>query len=210
MLLEAACPGPVCGVDEAGRGPLAGPVYAAAVILHRRAVPEGLDDSKKLTVKARARLEIEIKARALAWSVAFASVEEIASLNILHAAGLAMRRAVAGLKQAPAFALVDGNYAFDLGVPVRTVVGGDGLSASIAAASILAKTARDRLMVELDRVHPGYGFAEHKGYHAPAHIEALGRLGPCAIHRMGWAPLRALMEGGAALEAAKDDGHHGA
>ena len=196
MLLEAACPFPVCGVDEAGRGPLAGPVSAAAVILHPDRVPDGLNDSKKLTAKARERLEGEIKVQALAWCVAFASVEEIASLNILHAAGLAMRRAVAGLKTAPAFALVDGNYAFDLGTPVKTVVGGDGVCSSIAAASILAKTARDRLMVEMDGQHPGYGFADHKGYGAPAHLAALRRLGPCAIHRMSWAPLRLLLEGG--------------
>jgi ribonuclease HII len=214
MLLERACPEPVCGVDEAGRGPLAGPVFAAAVILKKRKVPAGLDDSKKLTAKARERLEIEIKGRALAWSVAFASVDEIADLNILHAAGLAMRRAVAALPVPPAYALVDGNYAFDLGVPVKTVVGGDGLSASIAAASILAKTARDRLMVELDALHPGYGFADHKGYGAPAHLAALERLGPCAIHRMAWAPLRALMEGGsiwdAPLGAAEADDQRGA
>jgi ribonuclease HII len=195
MLLEAACPGPVCGVDEAGRGPLAGPVSAAAVILHADRVPEGLDDSKKLTAKARERLEGEIKAAAIAWSVAFASVDEIAELNILHAAGLAMRRAVRALAPRPVFALVDGNYAFDLAVPVKTVVGGDGVCCSIAAASILAKTARDRLMVEMDRRHPGYGFADHKGYGAPAHLAALERLGPCAIHRMSWAPLRALMQG---------------
>jgi ribonuclease HII len=196
MLLEAAWPAPVCGVDEAGRGPLAGPVCAAAVILHIDRVPRGLNDSKKLTARARERLELEIKAQALAWSVAFATVEEIASLNILHAAGLAMRRAVAALAPAPAYALVDGNYAFDLSVPVKTVVGGDGVCCSIAAASILAKTARDRLMVEMDARHPGYGFAAHKGYGAPAHMAALALLGPCAIHRMGWAPLRLLMEGG--------------
>jgi ribonuclease HII len=195
MLLEAACPGPVCGVDEAGRGPLAGPVSAAAVILRADRAPEGLDDSKKLTAKARERLEIEIKASAVAWSVAFATVEEIAELNILHAAGLAMRRAVQALAPRPVFALVDGNYAFDLAVPVKTVVGGDGVCCSIAAASILAKTARDRLMVEMDRRHPGYGFADHKGYGAPAHLAALERLGPCAIHRMSWAPLRALLAG---------------
>jgi ribonuclease HII len=201
MLLEAACPGPVCGVDEAGRGPLAGPVSAAAVILHADRVPEGLDDSKKLTAKARERLEGEIKAAAIAWSVAFATVEEIAELNILHAAGLAMRRAVQALAPRPVFALVDGNYAFDLAVPIKTVVGGDGVCCSIAAASILAKTARDRLMVEMDRRHPGYGFADHKGYGAPAHLEALGRLGPCAIHRMSWAPLRALIEGAPIADA---------
>lgn len=196
MLLEAACPAPVCGVDEAGRGPLAGPVSAAAVILDPARVPEGLNDSKKLTARARERLEAEIKTAAVAWSVAFATVDEIAELNILHATGLAMRRAVAGLAVRPAFALVDGAYAFKLDAPVKTVVGGDGLCASIAAASILAKTARDRLMVEMDARHPGYGFAHHKGYGAPAHLQALARLGPCAIHRMTWAPIRLLLAGG--------------
>src|SRR3954467_6083594 len=149
MMLEAACgPGHVCGVDEAGRGPWAGPVSAAAVILDPARLPEGVDDSKQLTAKARERLEVEIKACAVAWCVAFASVEEIAELNILHATGLAMRRAVEGLHISASFALVDGNYAFKLPCPVRTGVGGDGLCLSIAAASILAKTARDRLMAE--------------------------------------------------------------
>ena len=189
-------PHPVCGVDEAGRGPWAGPVCAAAVILHPRRVPDGVDDSKKLTARARERLEDEIKRRAVAWAVAFATVEEIAELNILHATGLAMRRAVEALKVAPAVALVDGNYRFALPCEVRTVVGGDALSASIAAASILAKTARDRLMVEMDGLHPGYGFASHKGYGAARHIEALQTLGPSPIHRMSWAPIRLLMEGG--------------
>jgi len=195
LLLEAACPGPVCGVDEAGRGPWAGPVHAAAVILDPRALPEGLDDSKKLSAKARDRLEGEIKQRAIAWCVASASVEEIAELNILHATGLAMRRAVEGLATTAAFALVDGNYAFRLPCPIKTVVGGDGISASIAAASILAKTARDRLMQEMDGLYPGYGFAAHKGYHAPAHVEALIRLGPCPIHRLTWAPVRLALAG---------------
>jgi ribonuclease HII len=196
MMLEAACQGPVCGVDEAGRGPWAGPVYAAAVILDPKRLPDGLDDSKKLSAKARDRLEAEIKDRALAWCVASASVEEIAALNILHASGLAMHRAVTGLKVTAAFALVDGNYRFALPCPIKTVVGGDGISASIAAASILAKTARDRLMQEMDALYPGYGFAAHKGYHAPIHVEALGRLGPCPIHRLSWAPVRLVLEGG--------------
>jgi ribonuclease HII len=195
FLLEQACIGPVCGVDEAGRGPWAGPVSAAAVILDPRRAPSGLDDSKKLSARKREFLEVEIKARAVAWCVAFATVEEIDSLNILQATGLAMRRAVEGLAVTPAFALVDGNYRFKLPCEVKTVVGGDGLSASIAAASILAKTARDRLMVELDAQFPGYGFAAHKGYHAPVHVEALRALGPCAIHRMGWSPIRALRGG---------------
>jgi len=193
LMLEAACPWPVCGVDEAGRGPWAGPVSAGAVILDPACVPEGLNDSKLLTHKARERLEVVIKAQALAWGVGFASVEEIDRLNILKATGLAMRRAVEGLKLAAAFALVDGNYAFALPCPVKTVVKGDMLSSSIAAASILAKVARDRLMVEMDEIHPGYGFAAHKGYHAPMHVEALNRLGPCAIHRSSWAPIRLVL-----------------
>ncbi|MGA0602366.1 ribonuclease HII [Caulobacter sp. KR2-114] len=200
MRLEKDCPAPVCGVDEAGRGPWAGPVSAAAVILRPRARIAGLDDSKKLTARQRDALEPEIKHRALAWAVAFASVEEIAELNILRATGLAMRRAVEALSTLPAFALVDGNYAFDLPCPVRTVIGGDATSASIAAASILAKTARDRAMVELDAAHPGYGFAEHKGYGVPAHQQALKALGPCPAHRATWAPLRALMAAGADVQ----------
>ena len=193
LLLEAACPAPVCGVDEAGRGPWAGPVSAAAVILDPKRVPAGLDDSKALSAKARARLELEIKEQAVAWCVAYASIEEIAALNILQATGLAMRRAVEGLATPAVFALVDGNYGFDLPCPIKTVVRGDSLSCSIAAASILAKTARDRLMVEMDALYPGYGFAAHKGYHAAVHVDALRRLGPSPIHRMGWAPLRALV-----------------
>lgn len=186
--------GPVCGVDEAGRGPLAGPVSAAAVILDPGDIPEGLDDSKALTAARREALEVQIKARAVAWGVGFASVHEIAELNILHAAGLAMCRAIEALAVAPASALVDGNYRFKLPCEVRTVVGGDGLSLSIAAASILAKTARDRLMVELDGVYPGYGFAAHKGYGAPAHRAALRALGPCPEHRRSWAAIRDLFE----------------
>jgi len=190
--LESLHPAPVCGVDEAGRGPLAGPVCAAAVILDVSAIPAGIDDSKKLTAKAREALEAQIKASAVAWAVAFASVEEIENLNILHATGLAMRRAVQGLSLQPAHALVDGNYAFSLPCPVRTVVKGDSLSLSIAAASILAKTARDRLMAEMDSIYPGYGFAKHKGYGAAAHMAALQALGPSPIHRPSWAPIRLL------------------
>jgi len=194
LSLEAAHPWPVCGVDEAGRGPWAGPVSAAAVILDPVRTPAGLDDSKKLSERRREALEIEIKASALAWGVGFASVGEIAELNILQATGLAMRRAVEALAVAPAFILVDGSHRFDLPAPVRPVVRGDSLSASIAAASILAKTARDRVMVELDEAWPEYGFAAHKGYHAPVHVEALQRLGPCPAHRMSWAPIRALLD----------------
>ena len=190
---RAILAGPVCGVDEAGRGPWAGPVCAGAVILDVTQVPVGLNDSKKLTERARGVLEPQIKASALAWGVGFASVDEIDALNILQATGLAMRRAVEALKVRPAHALVDGNYRFVLPCTVTTVVGGDGKSLSIAAASILAKVARDRLMVEMDALYPGYGFAGHKGYHAAVHVAALARLGPCAIHRRSWAPIRALI-----------------
>ena len=203
LTLEAVHPGPVCGVDEAGRGPWAGPVCAAAVILHADRVPEGIDDSKRLTAAARADLEPAIKEAALAWAVAFADVDEIHQLNILHATGLAMRRAVEALAPAAAHALVDGNYRFALPCTVQTVVKGDALSLSIAAASILAKTARDRLMVEMDALHPGYGFAQHKGYHAPEHVSALLTLGPCPIHRRGWAPIRALLDTPEPLERAE-------
>jgi ribonuclease HII len=204
MLLEKDCPGPVCGVDEAGRGPWAGPVSAAAVILHPRKVPKGLDDSKKLTAKTREALELEIKDRAVAWCVGFASVEEIGELNILHATGLAMRRAVEGLGVKPAFALVDGNYRFRLPCAVKTVIGGDGLSKSIAAASILAKVARDRLMAQMDQLYPGYHFAAHKGYGAPRHAEALLALGPCEIHRLAWAPVKLAILGRNPLDAPID------
>ena len=190
LTLEAAHEGPVCGVDEAGRGPWAGPVSAAAVILDPACVPPGLNDSKKLTAAQRESLEAEIRSTALAHAVAFASVAEIAELNILQATGLAMRRAVAALSLRPATALIDGNRVFDLGCRGVAVIGGDGLSASIAAASILAKTARDRAMVEMDVVHPGYGFAEHKGYGVPVHAEALERLGPCPEHRMSYRALQ--------------------
>ena len=193
-VLIQSCGGLVCGVDEAGRGPWAGPVAAGAVILSHDDLPEGIDDSKVLTAERREILEIEIKTRAVAWGVGFASVEEIAELNILHATGLAMCRAIEAMAVQPAAALVDGNYRFRLPCDVQTVVGGDGLSLSIAAASILAKTARDRLMIELDAEYPGYGFAGHKGYNAPVHQQALKDLGPCPAHRRGWAPIRALLE----------------
>ena len=192
MSLEAKYPGPVCGVDEAGRGPWAGPVSAGAVILDPGNVPAGLNDSKKLTAKARERLEIEIKATALAWGVGLASAQEIDEINILQATGLAMRRAMAALKITPAFALVDGNYRFDLPCPLQPIVKGDALSASIAAASILAKVERDRIMMAADLDYPEYGFAGHKGYHAASHVAALKAHGPCPIHRMSWAPIRDL------------------
>jgi ribonuclease HII len=146
-----------------------------------------------LSAKAREELELEIKTEAIAWGVGFANVAEIAELNILHATGLAMCRAVEALHIKPVFALVDGNYRFKLPCEIKTVVGGDGISASIAAASILAKVARDRLMHQLDGLYPGYGFASHKGYGAPVHIAALKELGPCPEHRMTWAPIRELL-----------------
>lgn len=196
MMLELACgQGPVCGVDEAGRGPWAGPVSAAAVILDPDRVPKGLNDSKKLSAKARAALEEEIKAVAIAWRVEMAGIEEIAEFNILHATGRAMCRAIEGLSVTPAIALVDGNYRFPLPCDVKTVVKGDSLSCSIAAASILAKEARDRLMIEMDALYPGYGFASHKGYHARIHVEGLVKLGPSPIHRLGWAPVKAALAG---------------
>jgi len=206
MLEKAFIGGLVCGVDEAGRGPWAGPVSAAAVILdaNPRRVPKGLDDSKKLSAKTREALELEIKAKAVAWGVGFASVQEIASLNILHATGLAMRRAVEAMAVKPALALVDGNYRFNLPCEVTTVVGGDGKSKSIAAASILAKVARDRLMTEMDQLYPGYGFASHKGYRAPVHAEALLALGPCEIHRMAWGPVKLALMGKDPLMAFDD------
>ena len=196
LSVEAAfADGPVCGVDEAGRGPWAGPVCAGAVILDPGRIPVGLNDSKRLTARVREALEPQIMASAIAWGVGFATVEEIDALNILKATGLAMRRAVEALTVAPAHALVDGNYRFDLPCAVTPVVGGDGKSLSIAAASILAKVARDRLMVEMEVAHPGYGFAAHKGYHAAAHVEALVRLGPSPIHRRSWRPIQRVLAG---------------
>lgn len=193
-LLARRVGGLVCGVDEAGRGPWAGPVAAGAVILSADAIPDGIDDSKALTAARRETLAVEIKACAVAWGVGFASVEEIAELNILHATGLAMCRAIEAMAVRPTAALVDGNYRFKLPCDVETAVGGDGLSLSIAAASILAKTARDAVMIEMDGVYPGYGFASHKGYNAPIHQAALKTMGPCPIHRRGWAPIRALLD----------------
>lgn len=182
----------ICGVDEAGRGPIAGPVTAAAVILNPDAIPEGIADSKALTERRRDALEPLIQQQALAWGVGFASAQEIDQLNILKATERAMQRAVAALTVTPDHALVDGNYRFALPCPVTPLVKGDSLSLSIAAASILAKVARDRHMKALDQQYPGYGFARHKGYGAAAHMAALRQLGPCPEHRMSWAPLRNL------------------
>ncbi len=183
----------LCGVDEAGRGPLAGPVYAAAVILRPGDVLEGINDSKKLTEKKREALFDVICERAAAYSIASASVEEIERINILQATFLAMRRAVQGLSVRPDLALIDGNrLPPDWEVPARTVVKGDTLSASIAAASILAKVSRDRVMLELDRRFPAYGFAKHKGYGTAAHYAALRKGGPSPEHRLSF--LRSFFE----------------
>jgi ribonuclease HII len=184
----------VAGVDEAGRGPLAGPVSAAAVILDPARSIAGLADSKTLTPARRDALDLEIRARSLAWSIAWASAEEIDRLNILQASMLAMQRAVAALKVRPTLVLFDGNRCPDVGCKGEAIVGGDGLVPSIGAASILAKVARDRIMCDLDRAFPGYGFAGHKGYPTRAHIEALRRLGPCPEHRRSFGPVRALIE----------------
>lgn len=173
----------VCGIDEAGRGPLAGDVYAAAVILPRGVEIAGVNDSKKLTEKKREALFGEITARAAAYCVATASVAEIDELNILRAAMLAMRRAAEGLAVKPDLALVDGNSDPGLGFATQTIIGGDGRSASIAAASILAKVARDRYMKELDRKYPEYRFAQHKGYGTRLHYEMLEQYGPSPVHR---------------------------
>jgi len=174
----------LCGVDEAGRGPLAGPVCAAAVILPRGLVIPGLNDSKKLTDKRRRELFDIIVAEAEAYGIAFASEQEIDEINILQATFLAMERAVSRLSVKPDLALVDGNRAPKLPIPVKTVVKGDSLSANIAAASILAKVTRDRLLEELDETYPAYGFSVHKGYGTKRHYEALRENGPCPVHRM--------------------------
>ena len=181
--LHAEGIGLICGVDEAGRGPLAGPVCAAAVILPPETELPGLNDSKKLSEKKREQLFPEIQQIALAWSVAFASVEEIEERNILGATMLAMNRAIAGLSLTPDLALIDGNRNKEIEMPSRCVVHGDARCASIAAASILAKVSRDHLMLELAREYPQYGFEKHKGYGTRAHYAALREYGPCPAHR---------------------------
>ena len=173
----------ICGVDEAGRGPLCGPVVAAACILDPSIEIQGLNDSKKLTEKKREQLYDEITARAVSYSIAMASVEEIDALNILEATLLAMRRAIDGLSVSADFALIDGNICRGFQVSAKAVIGGDALSYSISAASILAKVTRDRLCIELDRLYPEYGIAKHKGYGTKAHKEALYQFGPAPIHR---------------------------
>jgi ribonuclease HII len=182
-------PGLIAGVDEAGRGPLAGPVVAAAVILDEMYPIAGLNDSKKLTALRRERLYDEIRAKALCCSVAQASVEEIDRLNILQATLLAMRRAVEGLRLKPAKVLVDGNRLPVLDMLAEAIVGGDALIPSISAASILAKVTRDRWCAELDQQYPQYGFAAHKGYGTPVHLAALRAHGACPEHRKTFAPV---------------------
>lgn len=180
----------VAGVDEAGMSPLAGPVAAAAVIFAPGSRILGVDDSKKLDAGTRDRLAVEIKERALAWSVAFAEVEEIDRVNIYWAGLLAMRRAVEGLRIAPQHILLDARRLKDLQTPQQAIVNGDAKSLTIAAASILAKTARDALMCKLDTEYPGYGFSKHKGYPVREHVAALARLGASPVHRRSFAPVR--------------------
>jgi ribonuclease HII len=189
----------VAGVDEAGRGPLAGPVVAAAVILDPRRRVRGIRDSKVIEPEERAVLAGKIRLNALAWAVAWADVEEIDTLNILEATHLAMRRALMGLRIRPAHVQIDGNRCPSLAglwfdCTSETIIDGDALRTCIGAASILAKVTRDRMMVELDRLHPEYGFASHKGYGTPQHHEALDRFGPTSSHRRSFEPVRQAFE----------------
>ncbi|MFP6759812.1 MAG: ribonuclease HII [Alphaproteobacteria bacterium] len=187
---ENGCVGPVCGIDEAGRGPLAGPVVAAAVILDLATMPDGLDDSKRLTARRREHLAGVLE-RVACVGIGLATVDEIDRLNILHATMLAMRRAAGALAVAPRTALIDGNRAPDLGCATQTVIKGDQRSLSIAAASIIAKVHRDRIMTKLDAEFPHFGWARNAGYPTREHREALARFGPCAHHRTSFAPVRA-------------------
>ena len=183
----------ICGVDEAGRGPLAGPVVAAAVILDPARPIEGLADSKKLSATKRERLFDEIRERSLAWCIAQASVEEIDSLNILRATLLAMKRAVEGLSVRPEEVRVDGNFVPDIAILARAIVGGDASEPTISAASILAKTARDAIMTQLHEQYPQYGLAQHKGYPTAAHVAALRQHGVVPIYRKSFGPVKALL-----------------
>ena len=196
MLLDMEMPAGLCGVDEAGRGPLAGAVYAAAVMLDPARPIAGLNDSKKLTEKARERLAFIIKAESLAWAVAYSSVEEIDRLNILQATMLAMQRAVAGLKVRPQAVWVDGNRCPDWDYPSRAIVEGDAKVQAISAASILAKTARDAAMRELHLRYPQYNFAGHKGYGTAVHLKALKQHGPCPEHRQSFSPVKQMLAQG--------------
>lgn len=183
----------VAGLDEAGMSPLAGPVSAAAVVLRPNTRIRYVDDSKKLDAAAREELALEIKEKAAAWCVAFAGVDEIDTINIYWAGLLAMRRAVEGLGLTPQHLLIDARRLKDMDIPQQAIVKGDAKSLSIAAASILAKTARDALMQDMDAMHPGYGFARHKGYGVAAHVAALKRQGACPIHRRSFAPVREVL-----------------
>ncbi len=193
--LIAAMPGAglVCGVDEAGRGPLAGPVYAAAVVLDPARPVAGLRDSKRLSPAQRDRLAALVREQALGWAIASASPLEIDALDILQASLLAMQRAVRALACTPSLVRVDGKQAPVLELPVETVIGGDDSDPAIAAASILAKTARDAYMLQVHAAYPGYGFDQHKGYPTAIHLECLARLGPCEHHRRSFAPVRRLL-----------------
>lgn len=184
----------ICGVDEAGRGPLAGAVYAAAVILDPARPIAGLKDSKKLSAAQRLRLSGEIRANALAWSIASASAEEIDQVNVLGATMLAMRRAVLGLAPAARLALIDGNRCPELPIPARTIVKGDATEPCISAASILAKTARDQEMRRLADIYPAYGFDRHAGYPTPEHLAALESHGPSPIHRKSFGPVKRILQ----------------
>ncbi|MXZ80501.1 MAG: ribonuclease HII [Gammaproteobacteria bacterium] len=184
----------IAGVDEAGRGPIAGDVFAAAVVLDPDRPIRGLADSKKLSAKRRGELESEIKRCALGWNVEQVDVEEIDRINILRAALLAMRKAVAGLEFQASLVRVDGCHSIDVDCPCQAVVGGDGLHEEISAASILAKEARDRYMLELGRRFPGYGFERHKGYPTPYHLSVLETLGITEIHRRSFGPVRAIID----------------
>ena len=194
--------GRVAGVDEAGRGPLAGPVVAGAVILDPHNPIDGLQDSKRLTAARREVLYVEIQEKALAWAVASADVGEIDRINILQATMLAMQRAVEALQPTAQYALIDGNRCPVLACPAQAIVKGDSRVAAISAASIMAKVTRDREMLSLDLQYPGYGLAQHKGYPSKAHIEALENLGVTPIHRLSYAPVRRVMERQAGLPQA--------
>lgn len=183
----------IAGVDEVGRGPLAGPVVAAAVILDPSQPIEGLTDSKKLTPAKREQLAQEIKQKALAWSISRAEIEEIDKINILQASLLAMKRAVESLSHFPDLALIDGNKLPELNCQMEAIIKGDSKEACISAASIIAKVARDNEMVEMDKLYPGYGFAKHKGYPTKQHREAIQELGICPIHRRSYAPVQKLL-----------------
>jgi len=187
----------LAGVDEVGRGPLAGPVVAAAVILDPERPIEGLKDSKKLTERRREILAVQIRERALAWSLGRAEVQEIDEINILQASLLAMQRAVAGLTLAPELVLVDGNRCPRLDYPSQAIVKGDSRVPAISAASIIAKVSRDHEMIELDNSYPGYGLAKHKGYPSKAHLEALQTLGVTPVHRRSYAPVRRILDAAA-------------